>query len=655
MINKNVALVLLCCTIVISGRAQTNNKKNKSLSVFSIGKRSVSAEEFIHLYRKNHQERKPGEYTKEKIEEYLDLFIKFKLKVEEALHRGLDTTASFRKEYKTYREELRKPYLPDSRLTDSLVQLTYARLKEEVKASHILINVSADASPDDTLKAYNKILDLRTAILNGKDFGTVAASYSEDPTAKVNQGNLGYFTAMQMVFPFEQAAYTTKVNDISMPIRTSFGYHIIKVTDRKPARGEVEVSHILIRTGDGSDHNQAKNTVFDVYDQLQKGVKWEELCKEYSQDASTKENGGRLRPFGVGTMSAIPSFEHMAFNLQKPGDYSDPFQTQFGWHIIRLESKIPVPAFEDLAVSLKNRVNRDERSQISKLALQLKVRKEFGFTENNMIKNRLMTLADTTLSNGKWRPNPDATTINSTLFLMNGKTYPLKDFVTYAQRNQKPNSLSPEKYLAQLYDQYVDDILSGLQEDKIKQKNPDYTWLLKEYYEGILLFEIMEKEVWNRATEDSIGQQKYFQAHTSDYKAGERIKGKIFSSGSKNIVDQLKALVESGDSVKIQTYIAAEKIRQETGAFEKADRPVLAKINWSPGVHTSENNGTYYVVWIKKILPPGLKTFNEARSAVISDYQNFVEAKWLEQLKKEYPVKINKKGKQYTLQQLVKN
>jgi peptidyl-prolyl cis-trans isomerase SurA len=652
MTKKGFATLAFYTLLVISVAAQSSSGTSRLL--FSINKKPVQADEFIYLYKKNHPD-KPENYTPEKIEEYLDLFINFKLKVEEAKHRGLDTTQAFRKEYNTYREELRKPYLPDAKLMDSLVALTYERMKQDVKASHILINVKPDASPADTTAAYRKILELRERILKGEDFRAIASANSEDPSARINQGDLGYFTAMQMVFPFEHAAYLTPVGSVSMPVRTNFGYHLIKVEDKRPSRGEVEVSHIMLRTGEGFDNEKAKNQAFDVYDQLQKGVKWEELCKEFSQDPSSKDNGGRLRPFGVGAMAGVPQFEQAAFALKNPGDISDPFETQFGWHIIRLESKIPLPPFEELSASLKNRVSRDERSQISKLALQQKMKKDFGFVENAEAKSKVISLADTTLTKGQWRLTSGSVDNTQIIFSIGNQNFTVKDFISFIELQQKPNSLSPDIYLTQLYDQYVQESLGLAMEEKIKQQNPDYAWLLKEYYEGILLFEIMEKEIWNRASEDSVGQQNYFNGNIAAYNAGERAKGKIFSASSKSVLEQLKSLIEKGDSVKIQEFIAAQKIRQESGAFEKTERPALSKIDWAAGLSFAENNGTYYLVWVKSILKAGPRTFSEARPAVISDYQTYLEKQWIAQLKKRYPVKVNKKGKQQVLTQLVKS
>jgi peptidyl-prolyl cis-trans isomerase SurA len=626
-------------------------KKNDASTLFTIAKKPVSTEEFSYLYTKNNQGKKE-EFTEEKIEEYLNLFINFKLKVEEARSRGYDTTAAFRKEYNTYREELRKPYLPDGNLIDSLTSLTYARMKEEVKASHILVNLAPEATPSDTVKAYEKIVKIRQRVLTGENFEAVAIETSEDPTAKMNKGSLGWFTALQMVFPFEQAAFSTKVGDVSMPIRTNFGYHVVKVHGRRPASGEVEVAHIMVRTTDENDNDRAKNLAFEIYEKLQKGLPWNELCAEYSEDPSSKDNGGKLRAFGVGAMPAVPEFEAAAFALKNPGDISDPVKTQFGWHLIKLEKKIPLPPFEELSTSIKNRVSRDERAQISRQAIQNKMKRDFGFRENTDTKLKVLALADSSLTKGNWQINGRGT--SDVVFVMNNKNYTAQDFLQYLEKNQKANLVGPQKYIEQIYNQYVDQVQGLAFEEKVKQENPEYGFLLNEYYEGILLFEIMEREVWNKASEDSVGQRKYYDLHRDDYKASDRVKASIFSSSSKDALSKLQTLVSEGDSTKIKEFTTKEKIRRESGNFEKTDRPVLSKVDWAPGIYLAESGSNHYLVWVKSNVAPGIKSYDEARSSVISDYQNHLEKEWITKLKKKFPVKVNKKGKQKLIDQLVK-
>lgn len=647
LLKSSAVPTLILCLSLFAANAQSD--RNKSGTLFTVNKKPVTTEEFIYLYKKNHQH-KPEEFTREKIEEYLNLFINYKLKVKEALARGMDTSSTFRKEYQTYREELLKPYMPDSKVVDSLVRLTYDRLREEVNASHILIRLNPDASPDDTLKAYRHIVDLRNRALAGEDFGSLAASYSEEPGAEKTKGNLGYFTAMQMVFPFEQAAYLTPVGNVSSPVRTQFGYHIVKVLDKQPSRGEVEISHIMIRTQEGIEDKNAKDRIFEVYDKLQKGVSWEELCEQYSEDPASKEKGGKLRPFGVGAMASVPEFQDMAFSLENKGDISDPVQTQFGWHILRLESKIPLPSFEELKPSLTQRVARDERVSISRAVLRERMRREFKFVENADVKRKLLASADDIIHQNFNAVQPLET---EALFTMQNKPYTVGGFLAFVKTQPgKQDGVTSDEWFSQLLSQFVDRTQIELLEEKVKQESPDYKWLLKEYYEGILLFEIMEKEVWNKAMEDTTGQRKYFNQHAGKYKAGERMAGSIYNAANKSQLEKLREMLQVGAD-GVREFLSANRIRQDSGAFEKKDRIILSKINRAPGLYMADHNGTAYLVEIHRILPPGPQSFDEARPSVISDYQTFLEDSWITELKRKFVVKVEKKAKKRAFDQLI--
>jgi peptidyl-prolyl cis-trans isomerase SurA len=639
----------LLAVVCLDGISQ-NSKASKPLALFSIGKEAVSTDEFMYLYKKNYQAKE--DFSQEKIEAYLALYIDFKLKVTEARQRGIDTTAAFLKEYTSYKEELKKPYLPEGKLIDSLVAITYKRLQEEVRVSHVLIGVKSDATPADTLVAYNKALEIKSRAQGGEDFGSLAALYSEEPMARTSKGDLGYFTAMQMVYPFENAAYTAKKGDIVGPVRTRFGYHILKIVDRKPSRGEVEVSHIMIRAGAERDAVKSKNLIFDIYDQLKGGVKWDELCKQYSEDPGSKNNGGKLRPFGVGAMATIPEFDRVAFSLQNPGDISDPFQTQFGWHIARLERKIPLPTFEEMASGLRGRVARDERTQISRQTLMQKLKREFLFNENAQVKAKVLSLADTLLTKGKWKMPVAHSLGKEKLFSLKSKNVLVQDFLQYIRLNQKPSPQTPQQYIEQLYNAFVEKSVNEALEAQIVQNHPEFELLLKEYYEGILLFDIMEKEVWRKASEDSLGQRKYFDSHAGKYTAGERVDAILYSSGTASSISTLKGFVEKGDTASVGKFIQSKGARQEAGVFQREDRPVLAKVEWKPGLYSIENNRMYYLVRILKMVPPGALTFEEARASVISDYQDSLEKEWLALLKKKYPVKVNAKAKNYVVEKL---
>lgn len=650
---RGVILIILFCSGIVNGFGQTKNNKPKKADVlFMLSGQPVLSGEFIYLYNKNHQA-KPDEYTREDILGYLDLFINFKLKVAEAKNRGMDTTTTFRNEYNTYRSELIKPYLPDNRIIDSLTLLTYERLKQEVRASHILIGLKSEASPDDTLKAYNKILELKKRILEGDDFGSLAATYSEDPSAPANKGDLGYFTSLQMVYPFETAAYQASAGEIAGPVRTKFGYHLIKVQDKIPARGEVEVAHIMIRTANG-DREKAKNAIFDLYDQLKGGASWEELCRQYSEDQGSKDNGGKLRPFGSGTMTAVPPFEQFAFALKTPGEISDPFETAYGWHILKLVRKIPLPAYDQIENQLRNRVARDERVQISRDASQAKLKTEFGFTENQHLKNEVISSGDSSLNTGKWNVKKLEHKYSATLFTLKGKNYDVKGFAEFVEKNQRASKDSHQVIMEKLYDEYVADDLMKLLEEKISTENIEFAMLSKEYYEGILLFEIMEKEIWNKAADDSTGQLNYYNRNKTKYQAGERANTVFYSHADSSFRTPLRRLIHYGDSIKISHFVNEKKIREESGLYARGSKTLVDKLPWQPGVYSMENNGMYYLAQIFSILPPGEMTFDEAKASVVADYQQALENEWIGQLRKKYPVKVNEKAKAYVLDKLEK-
>jgi peptidyl-prolyl cis-trans isomerase SurA len=612
--------------IAISGISQKKSQSTDKV-LFSVDRKDIYTSEFFYLYHKNNQG-KPDEYKEEKIREYLDLVVAFKLKVAEAHLRGIDTTRAFVKEFTTYRDELKKPYVASADELGRLVKEVYERMHEEVKAAHILVGVASDAAPKDTLAAWQKIMAIRDRVVKGEDFANLAAEVSDDPTAKQNGGMLGYFTALQMVYQFEEAAFKTKVGEISQPVRTRFGYHIIKVYDRRPASGEVEVSHILIN---GTD-NKSKNKAFEVYDQLKGGRSWDELVKEYSADANTKDRGGKLPAFGIGALPAVPEFEAMAFSMQNPGDISDPFASKVGWHIVRLERKIPVPSFAEVEPALKRRVGRDERLQIGQAAQLSRRKAAFGFVENK----------DTIANNN-----------DQTLFTINNKAVTVGEFKEYVRTHKRVSALSPSAYLNQLYNQFIDVKIGDAEDERLQQTNADYRNLVREYKEGIMFFTIMEKEVWNKGSADTLGQRAYFEAHKDKYKAGERVNARMYSTNDKSFLKSVEEKALKGDTIPA---LDMKKFKSVTGfrAYGKGENKLVDMVPWAIGLHEAEADGMYYLVEIERLIPPGMKAFQEARASVISDYQEEIEKKWLDGLRAKHPVKVHKKNVNAAIKELEK-
>ena len=608
----------------------------------------VTNSEFIYLYKKNHG--KKEDFTEAKENDYLTLLINFKLKVTEARDRGLDTTAAFRKEFEGYKSELKKPYLAAHDELDKLAKEAYENMQYEVKASHILIGVKQDAAPADTLIAWQKTEALRKRALAGEDFEKLARENSEDPSVKQNGGSLGYFSSFQMVYPFEKAAYATPVGGISPVLKTRFGYHILKVFDKIPSRGEVEISHILLRTNGTPEDAKVKNRAFEIFDQAKANRPWDDLAREYSEDPNTKNTGGRLKPFGPGVYKSVPEFDQAAFVLKNPGDISDPFQSRVGWHIIRLERKIPLKPYSEIEATLKRQVARDERLQISKTNQLQKRKADSQFKENTTTRDQIIAAADSSLFTGRWQP---AVPAPSVLFAVDGKDYTAGDFIAFSNRQPRAKPQNPGVYVRQLLTNFTEEKLSAAEERRIIAAHPEYKLLLSEYEEGILLFEIMEKEVWNKASEDTTGQRKYYQSHAGKYKAGDRVEARIFSTPDKNFFSTIRAKIASGDSITTSD-IRKFKTAQNKRAWERGDSKIIDKINWVPGPHETEADGNYYLVDIIRLIAPGTKSFEEARASVISDYQDQLEKEWLSLLHEKYPVKVNKSAKKAVIAELNK-
>ena len=513
-------------------------------AVETLGPVAVPASEFAYVYHKNNGT--AADYgTRTSVAEYLDLYTNFRLKVLEAERRGLDTTQAFKRELDGYRQQLAQPYLTEKSVTDQLVREAYDRMGQEVSAAHILIRVGPDAAPADTLAAYQKIMALRQQVVGGADFGALARQQSEDPSAKENGGSLGYFTALQMVYPFETAAYKTPVGQVSAPIRTRFGYHLIKVNDRRAAQGEIKVAHLMVRVNahaPAADSLTAKKKIDELYARLRKGEGWDKLVAQFSEDAGSAVNGGELPPFGTGRM--IPSFEATAFRLQKPGDIAPPVQTPYGWHIIKLLERQPLPAFATMETTLKNKVAKDSRAELNQAAFLKRIRQEDQFLEIPAAKTQALTRADSSLIAGRFKytaPAAPADTKrekanaadNLVLFTIKQQPYYVRDFLQYVAQNQRPRpGAQPAFVMEQLYDQYVDQRLTDFEKNSLDTKYEDYRMLAKEYRDGILLFQLMDEKVWSKAIEDSVGLKRFFAANQEKYQWGPRAQATVVSAAT---------------------------------------------------------------------------------------------------------------------------
>ena len=506
--KKIILLQFLLCSVVLFGQ-----KKDKVL--LTIDGENILVSEFKRVYEKN-LDAIDNEEAKD-VEKNLELFINYKLKVKDAYRIKLDTLTSYRKEIETYKNQLSAPYLQDSAFINRLVKDAYFRLKNEVKAKHILIRFPKKATPKDTLIAFNKITNIRKRIIKGEDFEKVAEEVSEDKSArdmpengrKGNKGNLGYFSAFKMVYPFEEAAYSTKVGEISKPFKTQYGYHILKVDSLRSSRGEVEVAHVLI-----SDKGpKGEQLINDIYKRLQNNEQFKPLARKYSNDNASKSRGGKLRKFGSGAM--IKSFEDEAFSLVKEGSYTKPFKTKYGWHIIQLIKKHPIASFKDLERELNNRVKSGSRSQLSKKAVINKLKKSYKIIEDEKAKQ---------IFNKKDLRVTSKDSLQITILSINDRKISQEQFVDFIKnKTNKP--------VYQLFEDFKDEQILNYYKENLEKTEPDFANTLQEYRDGLLLFELMQQKIWEKSSKDTLGLKNYFQSNLNKYdiKDLKKIKGEVMN------------------------------------------------------------------------------------------------------------------------------
>ena len=634
--------------------------KNKTL--ITIGDRNISAGEFMEVYEKNNINSEV--LDKKNVDEYLDMYTKFKLKVIEAENRHMDTLPKFIKEYEGYRTQLAKPYFSNDEGTEALVEEAYERMKWDVNASHILIKCDAHAVPADTLKAYNKALELRKRIMNGEDFGDVAVEASEDPSArdieaipgkqrayKGNRGNLGYFTVFDMVYPFETGVYNAKVGEISMPIRTDFGYHILKLNSKTPACGMVRASHIFLMV-DENDPMKTDSVVCakaqNIYNEIEKdGSNWDKIVRKYSDDKGSAPHGGQLTPFKVSQI--VPEFVTAVKNLEVDG-ISEPVKTNYGYHIIKLNGMTGVKSFDEEKENLTKRVEKDMRAKVSDEAVLKRLKKENKFKENTKVKDAFIATIDSTLQQGKYVMAEGVDT-NKTLFKLQKKEYKVADFIEYIEKHQKEQPfMSAGSYAYKLYDEFVKDSVFAYEDARLEEKYPDFKLLVQEYHDGILLFDLMDKEVWKKAESDTAGIRAYYEEHRGDYMWGKRVKTIVLTVNNEESLARAQEIIKQdimADSIK--AIVKAEGLKGvlvKSPYFQQGDNVDVDETEWTVGtirVIPSTVDNTTKIIKIIDVREPEPKSYREARGLITSAYQSKLEDEWLKQLEDKYPVTVNEK------------
>ncbi|WP_296620065.1 peptidylprolyl isomerase [Marivirga sp.] len=700
---KGLVIPLLFIFISSCKTTQKTSTSKDTQPLFTIDSISVYPDEFIYAYEKSNKNK--GEI--EPIEDYLDLYIDFKLKVLEAKAEGIDTTEAYINELNGYLEEIKKPYLTAEKVNKELVNETYERLQQEINASHILIRVERDTKAEDTLKAYQKISKVKSKFESGESFEALAREYSEDPSAQNNNGLLGWFTAFQMVYPFESAAYQTEKGEISPIIRTQFGYHIIKVNDKRETLGRIKIAHIMKRfppQASAEDSLKTEKAIREVYEKLNSGENWFILATKESDDLSTKDNGGSLPWFGAGNLPS--SLESVAFELEEEGEISQPVKSPYGWHILKLEDKRGVGSLESMRESLSRRLQRDQRSELKEVEVIKKLKAENKFRKNPEAYALLKSTGNLSIDAFKKKE------LEVTLFTISEKTYTINDFLSGYDSTKKLDSELEryEKFNLILYE-----------ENNLESKYPEYRLLRQEYKDGLLLFEIMNQKVWSKIGEDTLTLKKYYQDNQNQYMSNAKmkvarilftdtssikpfkqpIKGTYFPlteeleyDNPQNLIKKIKLNdsiqekiyfslklpknIDKNDSVKLfedlnQTFsnmevvnliysdenkiylqllseanelLALNNKRIESASTEIIELTENSKWNNKNEGYYIKNvtkNGLIELKYALKSYPPMQKTFDESRPELMEDFQKHLESEWLKELKQKYDVTVNEK------------
>ena len=633
-------IVLLSLFLSVS-EAQTSTDN----VLFTIDNEPVYTSEFIRVYNKNID--LVQDESQKDVDEYLNLFTNYKLKLKEANSLGLQNKESYIRELDSYKKQLAKSFMTDTKVTDALVEEAYERVSNEVKASHILVRFEENTSPEDTLVAYNTIVKLRErALVEG--FENVMKEVHNGQTLFGEE--LGYFSGFRMVYPFENAAFNTKVGDISQPFRTRFGYHIVKIYDQRKSRGERTIAHIMVNTKPGDTLAESAETrINEIYKKLQQGEDFESLAKQFSEDKSSAGKGGLLAPFSAGQLSS-QEFEDAAFGLENIGDVTKPVKTQYGWHILKLYNKQPVKPFLDLKPELEMKVKRDERSRLIDDALVSKLKVKYHVITNQKALDYFTSILNDDYFKRTWKL-PENFNGKSDFIKIGIQSYTYQDFGDYLLKNQRSvQSKAPfNQIVSKQYEAFLNAILMQYQEAHLEEDNKDYANIVQEYRDGLLLFDLMETTIWNAARTDSIAVQDFYNAHKENYMWPDRVHAVVAASSNENVLKKVGKLLEKDtDAEEIKSLFNKNNevnIIFTTGLMDAQDQALPENFELKKGLSKiyKHSNG-FVIVMVKDLYPSTQKTLDEAKGNVVGDFQTFKENTWIEELKNKYKINVNEEA-----------
>ncbi len=617
-----------------------NAQISESDVLLTISEEPILASEFIRVYNKNLN--LVQDDSQKEVESYLKLFINYKLKLAEATSLGYDKDPEYVKELRSYKNQLTQNYLTDKNVTDELVLEAYDRTLNEVKAQHVLVRI--EEFETDTLQAYSAIQAFQERLKND-DFESLKKEIHDGKSIFVE--DLGFFTAFKMAYKFESVAFNTKVGEVSKPFRTKFGYHVVKVLEKRKSKGQVIVAHVMIANTQKDTTLVAKDRIQELHRLLLQGEDFGNIAKQFSDDKSSSMRSGELKPFKSGQINST-LFENTAFSLKEKEDISEPIQTQFGWHILKLIDKQAVKEFNSLKPDLESQVRKDSRSQLVKSKMLAKLLSQYQLTGLNPNLALLKSNIVYDKSNKTWKLSDQIK--DSKSFLVIRKTsYSFGDFINFLNKNNKlinPN-WATEFAVNKQYKFFLEQSVFRYKKDNLENENQDFANILNEYREGLLLFELMQDKIWEGAKKDTIGLNAFYNENKDNYLWPERVIGSVArSSNAKNIkkVRKLWASGKSNQSIDELLNKIQQNVIFSTGEFELGLSPLPE--SFTPRVKSQlskiiKENNSFYIVNVKEFMPQSQKSLEDSRGQLISDYQTKLETQWILELKSKFNVKVN--------------
>ncbi len=629
----NPKVLMLLGSIVLSF---TSLSQQKEKPVLIIGNQSFSLQEFEYIYNKNNS------VSQEPItkDAYLNLFVNYKLKVRAAQEAGMDTAASFVSELNYYRNELSKPLLSDRKTEELIVQEAYDRMRYEVDVSHLLIMVKPDASTQDTITAWNKVKKAYDELLKGEDFGQVALRYSEDPSVTRNSGRLGYFSAFQMVYPFENGAYQTPIGEISPIVRSPYGYHLIKVHDKRPATGSIHVAHVMTmlpQNASADQINSAKLAIDTIYQRIVAGDDFSSMAAQYSDDQQSAMAGGELPWFTRGRM--ISSFSDVAFSLKGNNDVSEPFRTPYGWHIVKRLDYKPIGSLEEERDNIMQQLSNDERSHAGVTSLVASLKKSYHFHIDSVLLKNLLQIFDAEPNDSLLQAKARA--LSGTLFSFHGGDKGITAFVNALDDANLLKAGESSHRILELLSHTEEQTILDYEKSVLEKKYPDFRFLMQEYHDGLLVFEISQRMIWEKAAADSTALRRFYEANIHRYSDPESFHGVVCVFQDSRSADKFKATLKRNVSLSEEELkrIAGKKATVYRGDFLYGDNKELDGVLWP-------KNGLAnpLVVTDGRFEFRNVNELDAIRGSVISDFQNYLESEWLKALHDKFQPKIFRKA-----------